>query len=150
MIQPTGRALIFRLGETGFFLDLAWVVEICEQFAECFDSGRTDLERRIVGALFFRQTYIPVIDPALHLNIQSQLAATDKTALILRGGEGNWALLVDRVVEISPVARLRPCELPSLLKKTVGSYYSQVSLLKNEPMIGFEPEQYYGSTPGVT
>lgn len=143
------RMLIFRLGETGFLLDLVWVVEICETITEHFDSSRRDLEQGIVGALHFRQTHIPVVDPTLQLNIQSHHQLTEKTALVLKGGEGNWALLVDKVEEISSAAKLQPCEIPILLKNAVSDYYSRVKFLLNEPMICFEPEDYYGS-PLVT
>lgn len=150
MADAVARKLIFRLGETGFLLDLAWVVEICEQPVEHFDASRTDLEQGIVGAFYFRQTHIPVIDPALSLNIQSQLALKDKVVLILGGREGNWALLVDRVDEISPSTQFQACEIPPLLKKSIAGYYSQVSLLMNEPLICFEPEYYYGSPPATS
>lgn len=147
MVHAASRKLIFRLGKTGFLLDLDWVVEICEQFAGQFDASRTDLDQGIVGSFYFRQTNIPVVDPCLHLNSQSELAITEKTALILRGGEGNWTLLVDRVEEILPATMFQSCEIPPLLKKSITGYYSEISLLMNEPMINFEPEQYYGAAP---
>lgn len=146
MGNVVARKLIFRLGETGFLLDLDRVVEICEQLTEIFDPSRTDMEQGIVGSLCFRQTQIPVVDPALHLKTHSQLAINIKSALILKGAEGNWALLVDRVEEIIPAHKLKTCEIPPLLKSAIAGYYSRVSLLLNEPLIHFEPDQYYGSS----
>lgn len=147
MAHAVARKLIFRLGETGFLLDLDRVVEICEQLTEHFNPSLTDMGQGIVGSLHFRQTQIPVVDPALHLKTHSQLPITMKSALVLKGTEGNWALLVDRVEEISPADKFVTCDIPPLLKSAIAGYYSQVSLLGNEPMIHFEPEQYYGSSP---
>jgi chemotaxis signal transduction protein len=147
MAHAGARKLVFRLGETGFLLDLDRVVEICEQLTEHFNPSQTDMGQGIVGSLHFRQTLIPVVDPALHLKTHSQLAITKKSALILKGTEGNWALLVDRVEEIVPKDKLQTCEIPLLLKSSIAGYYSQVCLLLDEPLICFEPEQYYGSTP---
>jgi len=147
MAHAVARKLIFRLGETGFLLDLERVVEICEQLTEHFNPGQTDLGQGIIGALTFRQTKVPVVDPALHLKTHSERAINEKSALILKGVEGNWALLVDRVEEIVSVDRLRTCEIPPLLKIAVDGYYSRISLLAGEPLIHFEPEPYYGSPP---
>lgn len=149
MAQAVARKLIFHLGETRFLLDLDQVVEICEQLTESFNPGQTDMGQGIVGSLHFRQTQIPVVDPALHLRTHSQLAITKKSALVLKGAEGNWALLVDRVAEIVPTNKLQTCEIPPLLRNAIAGYYQQVSLLFNEPMIHFEPEQYYGSVSVV-
>ncbi len=150
MAQTVARKLIFRLGEIGFILDLVWVVEICEQIAEDFDASRAALDQRIVGALCFRQTHIPVIDPSLKLDMQSQHAVSDKMALILKGDEGNWALLVDRIEEILPAGNFQQCQIPPLLKNAVAGHYSQVSLLLDEPFVHFEPQQYYGSSTVAT
>jgi chemotaxis signal transduction protein len=150
MARAADRKLIFRLGEIGFLLELSWVVEICEHIDEHFNPDRSDLEQGIVGSYLFRQTLIPVVDPVLHLRIQTQQDIAKKSALILRGDEGNWALLVDRVEEISPAIKFHPCEIPSLLKKAVSGYYTQVYLLMDEPVICFEPEQYYGSMPATS
>jgi chemotaxis signal transduction protein len=149
MAHAAARKLIFRLGETGFLIDLDQVVEICEQLAERFNPSQTDMGQGIVGALNFRQTQVPVVDPALHLKTHSHLAITEKSALILHGAEGNWALLVDCVEEIVPITKLTTCEIPPLLRSSIAGYYAHVSLLANEPMIHFEPERYYGSVQGI-
>ena len=149
MAHAVARKLIFRLGETGFLLDLDRVVEICEQLTEHFNPSQADMGQGIVGALSFRQTQVPVVDPALHLKTHSELAITEKKALILKGAEGNWALLVDRVEEIIPTDKLQPCIIPPLLKIAVDGYYSQISLLADEPMIHFDPEPYDGSPPAA-
>lgn len=146
MAHAVARNLIFRLGETGFLLDLDRVVEIYEHLTEYFNSSQTDMGQGIVGSLHFRQTQIPVVDPALLLKTHSQLAITKKSALILGGAEGNWALLVDRVEGIAPADRFQVCGIPPLLKGSTGGCYSQISLLMDEPMIHFEPERFYGSS----
>ena len=145
MTEVGNRKLIFRLGGMGFLLGLADVVEVVEQIAEILDPGRSDIGRGIVSALQFRQTWIPVVDPALKLDIYSAVKLKDKVAVILRGSEGNWALLVDQVEELSAVENFQPCEIPFLLKVATMGFYSQIKLLHNEPMIVFEPERYYGS-----
>lgn len=144
MANAVARKLIFRLGETGYLLELDRVVEICEQVTDRFNPSRTDMGQGIVGSLQFRQSHIPVVDPALRLNTYSQLAITQKSALVLSGAEGNWALLVDRVEEITPADKFQACEIPPLLRNAIGGYYSQISLLVDEPMIHFDPERYYG------
>ena len=150
MAHAAARKLIFRLGETGFLLDLARVVEICEQLTDNFNPSQADLGQGIVGALLFRKTQVPVVDPALHLKTHSELAITEKSALILSGSEGNWALLVDRVEELVAEDKLQTCSIPPLLKIAVAGYYKQVSLLAGEPLIHFEPEPYYGASPAAT
>ncbi|MCK4691443.1 MAG: chemotaxis protein CheW [Desulfuromonadales bacterium] len=145
MVQAAAKKLIFRLGEVGFVLDLASIIEICEQIVDAVDPGKADLDSGIVGSLLFRQTLIPVIDPTLRLELSSSTAIRDRVALVLRSSEGNWALLVDKVDGVYSSERFQPCELPPLLKQTVNRCFSQVELLDNEPMIIFEPERYYGS-----
>ncbi|MDA3902628.1 MAG: chemotaxis protein CheW [Desulfuromusa sp.] len=139
------RNLIFRLGGIGFLLELADVVEVVSQITEALDPGRSDIGQGIVSALQFRQTWVPVVDPALKLDVFSAVKLKDKAAIILHGSEGNWALLVDQVEELSAVENFKPCEVPFLLKVAAMGFYSQIKLLHNEPMIVFDPECYYGS-----
>ena len=139
------RKLIFRLGGMGFLLDLSEVVEVVTQITDSLDPGRSDIGQGIVSALQFRQTWIPVVDPALKLDVFSPVKLRDKTAVILRGTEGNWALLVDQVDKLMAADNFQSCEIPSLLKVAAMGFYSQIQLLHNEPMIVFEPERYYGS-----
>jgi chemotaxis signal transduction protein len=139
------RKLIFRLGGIGFLLELTDVVEVVDQIAKVLDPGRSDISQGIISALQFRQTWIPAVDPALILDISSTVKLQEKKAVILRGSEGNWALLVDRIDELSVAENLKPCELPFLLKVSAMGFYSQIKLLNQEPMIVFEPERYYGS-----
>ena len=139
------RKLVFRLGGVGFLLELADVVEVVNHVAEDFDPSRSIIGQGIVSALQFRQTWIPAIDPALKLDIFSVVKLKDKVAVVLRGSEGNWALLVDQVEELSAVDNFQPCGIPFLLKVAAMGFYSQIKLLDDEPMIVFEPERYYGS-----
>lgn len=145
MAQTTARKLIFRLGETGFLLDLQLLVEVCDQLEGRFDSGYAVTAQGIVGALSFRQTQVPLVDPKLYFNMSTELSLTEKRALVLKGEEGNWALLVDRVDEILPVEKLIPCAIPLLLKNSVAGCYSRLSLVSGEPMVHFDPEQFNGS-----
>ncbi len=139
------RKLIFRLGSVGFILDLSFVVEIREQVVDLLDSTYRDLDAGIVGALDFRHTWVPAIDPAIRFDLSSALPLSAKTALILTSPEGNWALLVDRAQEISLAGRLQPCEMPAILRVAVSDYYAQIDLLDNEPLVRFEPERFYGA-----
>ncbi len=139
------RKLIFRLGGIGFLLDLIEVVEALDQIGETLDPARSDIGQGIVSALRFRQTWIPVVDPALKLDISSTVKLRDKTVVVLRGAEGNWALLVDQIDGLFTAENFQPCEIPFLLKVATMGFYSQIQLLHNEPMIVFEPEHYYGS-----
>ncbi len=138
--------LIFRLGGIGFLLELADVVEVVDQIAAALNPGRSDLGQGIVSALLFRQTWIPAVDPTLKLDIVSEIQLKDKVAIILSGSEGNWALLVDQIEELSSADNFQSCEIPFLLKVSSMGFYSQIQLLHHEPMIVFEPERYYGST----
>jgi len=139
------RKLIFHLGDIGFLLDLADVVEVVDQIADALDPGRSDIGRGIVSALRFRRTWIPVVDPALKLDIFSPVKLREKTVIVLNGTEGNWALLVDRINKVSAAEDFQPCAIPFLLKVATMGFYSQIQLLHNEPMIVFEPERFYGS-----
>lgn len=139
------RKLVFYLGGIGFLLELVSVVEVVAQIAGILDSGRSDIGRGIVAVLKFRQTWIPVVDPVLKMDVLSSVKLKDKVIIVLRGSEGNWALLVDRVEELLSVERFQPCEIPFLLKAAAIGFYSQIKLLNNEPMVVFEPECYYGS-----
>lgn len=144
------RKLIFRLAEIGFYLDLSSVVEICEQVAGRLDLAQSDLAAGIVGALEFRNTWVPAIDPTIRFGLTSGLPLPARSAVILNSSEGNWALLVDRAEEICSADRFQPCEMPPLLSVAVGSYYSQVELFDNEPLVRFEPERFYGSPGGAS
>ncbi|SHI53395.1 CheW-like domain-containing protein [Malonomonas rubra DSM 5091] len=143
MPQSVARKLIFRVGETGFLLDLDRLVEICEQVAEKIDGNYVDAELGIIGALSFRQTQIPVIDPAITLGIETSCPLVDKRALVLKGSEGNWALLVDCVEEIVSIDKLDSCDIPPLLKPAIAAAYSQMSLFAGEPMVHFELDRFY-------
>ncbi|MCW8859500.1 MAG: chemotaxis protein CheW [Deltaproteobacteria bacterium] len=145
MAATTNKNLIFRLGGIGFLLDLDHVVEVVEQIAEILDPSRSDIGRGIVSALKFRKTWIPVVDPALKLGLISSVKIKEKTALVLQGIEGNWAILVDQVVELSSGEHLRLCDTPFLLKVSAMGCYSELLLLNNEPLVVFEPERHYGS-----
>jgi len=139
------KKLIFRLGGIGFFVDLAFVVEVVEPIADLLDPGRSDLGQGIVAALQFRQTWIPVVDPALKLGLNPQGKVKERAAIVLRGQEGNWAIVVDQVAELSSDDELTFCDIPFLLKVTAMGYYSEIFLLKSEPFVVFEPERYYGA-----
>jgi len=145
----SNKELIFRLGGIGFLLELTEVVEVVDSIAKNLDSGRSDISQGIISALLFRQTWLPAVDPALILGIPSATKLQDKIAVILRGSEGNWALLVDRIDELSIAENLQSCEIPFLLKVSAMGFYSQIKLLNQEPMIVFEPERYYGSAVAV-
>ncbi len=145
MAKANNRALIFRLGKIEFFLDLAQVVEVVESADKVLDSTRSDINRGIISALWFRKTWIPVVDPALTLNIDSDADFNDKVAVVLHSSEGNWALLVDSIVKLVAADRLTLCDIPFLLKVSASSFYSQLRLLENRPIVVFEPENYYGS-----
>ncbi len=140
------RALIFRLGDISFLLALAQVVEVVEQTAEMLDAGRSDISRGIVSALWFRKTWIPVVDPALKLDIATDVEINDKTAIVLHSSEGNWALLVDDISELAVMDNFKSCSIPFLLKVSATGFYSRVKLLHDCPVVVFEPESYYGST----
>ncbi|WP_321372283.1 chemotaxis protein CheW [uncultured Desulfuromusa sp.] len=140
------RKLVFRLGKIGFLLELTDVVEVVDQIAKNIDPGRSDINQGIISALQFRQAWIPAVDPALILDISSTIKLQNKVAVILRGFEGNWALLVDRADELYAAESFTPCEIPFLLKTSATGFYSQIKLLNQEPVIVFEPERYYGST----
>ena len=146
MAEAGQRVLVFRLGEITFMLELAQIVEIVEQTADILDPGRSDISRGIVLALKFRKTWIPVVDPALKLDIFSPVALKDKVAIILRSSEGNWALLVDSVSELLVADKFKLCEIPFLLQVSASGFYSQIKLLGSTPVVVFEPESYYGST----
>lgn len=143
------RNLIVRIGGVGCLLDLTLVVEIREQIAGFFDFSYSDPELGIVGALNFRQTRIPVVDPCLRLDLNSTTSIEKKIALVLKSSEGNWALLVDRVEGISPADCFIACEIPPLLKTTTQEFYAKLELYRQEPMIVLEPERFYGSSVAV-
>jgi chemotaxis signal transduction protein len=146
MGSDVARNLMVRIGGVGCLINLTWIVEIREQIADLLDFSHNDPDLGIVGSLSFRQTRIPIIDPTLCLGLRSQTELKDKTALVLKSSEGNWALLVDRVAEICPADRFTVCAIPALLKATVTGFYSQIMLFQGEPMVVLEPDLFYGSS----
>ena len=143
------RYLMVRIGEVGCLIDLSSIVEIREEIAELLDLSKNDQRFGIVGAMNFRQTRIPAVDPGLHLNLGLKTAPENRTALILKSPEGNWALLVDRVDKICPHDRLASCDIPPLLKEASLGCYMKIGLIQEEPMVVLNPEQFYGSAVAV-
>jgi len=138
------RNLVTRIGGVGCLLDLDWVVEIRDEIAELLDFRHAEPNHGIIAAFNFRQTWIPAIDPALFLGLDSDVAFKNKTALILKGFEGNWALMVDQMLGIPPGERIAPCEMPPLLRTATRGFYSRLGLFHGEPMVVLEPELFYG------
>ena len=145
MSSCDNKYLIFLLGEISFLLELNSVIEVVEHVENDLDPSRSDVSRGIVTALYFRQTWIPVVDPALKLGLVSVSKLKDRIAIVLKGAEGNWAVLVDRVMDVTTEINLIPCEIPFLLKVSALDCYSEMMLLEGVPQIVFEPERYYGS-----
>ncbi len=145
MGRAVARHLVFRLNDIGFILDLTRVVEVREQIDDALDMSRSDLERGIVGALSFRQTRIPVVDPAIRLGLVMTTPFKNRIALVLNSPEGNWGLLVDQLGEICPATKFSCCEIPALLKRTLQNYYSEIVLSAGEPLIQFRPDDFYGA-----
>ena len=149
MSSGVHRNLVVRIAEVGCLLDLAWVVEIKEEIADLLDYRHADLSQGIIAALNFRQTRVPAVDPSLFLGLCSAVEVENKKALILKSSEGNWALLVDQVVEISTTDRFVPCPIPPLLKVAAQGCYSKLELFCGEPMVVLEPDRIYGSPVAV-
>lgn len=145
MSKIEGKKLIFRLGGIGFVLDLDAVVEVLEDTSGLLDFECNDIGSGIVSALHYRQVMIPVVDPALKLNILSPVALSEKTVIVLRGNEGCWALFVDLVESLLMASNFNDCALPTVLQGATSVFYSQVKLLNDEPLIVFEPDNYYGA-----
>jgi len=144
------RALTFRLGDAGFLLGIQNLVEVLGSVSGLLDFSKNDLQNSIVAALDFRRTLIPAVDPARGFGIDSRVKLQDKIALVLGGSEGNWAILVDQVEELTGDEKLLPCAFPDLLRPAVEGVYTQVRLINDEPYVVFEPENFYGAeTPAV-
>jgi hypothetical protein len=136
--------LIFTLAGIRFVLDLDHVVEVLEQLSGRLDARRSDLRQSIVGALDFRHTAIPLIDPTLMLGLVSSVDLSLRNALVLRGSEGNWAILVDRVEGLVPADIFCRAIIPALLQVEPGFAGAEVMLAENVPLMVFEPERFYG------
>lgn len=144
------KALIFHLAGNGFVIDLQHVVEVFENLADLLDVGRSDLKSGIVAALNFRHTWIPAVDPTLELALVSSVLPEQRAALILRGSEGNWAILVDRVGSLVTIERPTFAVLPMLLRVSAAKAYQQVLLADEVPFVVFEPERFYGMSRDCT
>ncbi len=144
MTKADGKMLIFVLAGIRFVLDLDHVVEVLEQLSERLDVQRSDLRQGIVAALEFRHTAIPVIDPTLLLGLVSDISLARRSALVLHGSEGNWAILVDRVEGLAASALFNRAHVPALLRAAPGCGDIQVLLVENAPLMVFEPERFYG------
>ena len=149
MVGTIGRVLVFTLAEIRFVLDLDHVVEVLEQLESRLDPGRSDLRHGIVAALDFRHTTIPAVDPTLKLGLVSATRYVDRVALVLRGSEGNWAVLVDQVEGLRSADTLERVSLPALLKAAPGYSGAQVMLADGVPLMVFEPERFYGINQDV-
>lgn len=139
------KNLIFRLGGVGFLLDLASVVEVIDHAERLLDANRSVLSRGIVTALFFRQTWIPVVDPAMKLGLEERSGLENRIIIVLHGSEGNWAVLVDKVEKVAETIDPQLCAIPDLLKVSAFDCYSQVRLINSIPYVVFEPERFYGA-----
>ncbi len=144
MTRTIAKMLIFTLAGIRFVLDLDHVVEVLEHLAGRLDMQRSDLRQGIVAALAFRQTTIPVVDPTLPFGLVSDIGLSQRSALVLRGSEGNWAILVDRVEGLVPTAVFSRARVPMLLRATPGFADVQVLLVEDAPLMVFEPERFYG------
>jgi hypothetical protein len=144
MTNADEKMLIFVLAGIRFVLDLDHVVEVLEQLSGRLDVQRSDLRQGIVAALEFRHTAIPVIDPTLSLGLVSDVGLTRRSALVLRGSEGNWAILVDRVEGLMPGTVFSRAHIPHLLRAAPGCADTQVLLVEDTPHMVFEPERFYG------
>ncbi|MFO7765564.1 MAG: chemotaxis protein CheW [Pelovirga sp.] len=149
MAGTIGRVLVFSLAEIRFVLDLDHLVEVLDQLELRLDSSRSDLRQGIVAALDFRHTAIPAVDPTLKLGLVSATRYVDRVALVLRGSEGNWAVLVDQIEGLMPADALVRATLPVLLKATPEYSDAQVMLADGVPLVVFEPERFYGINQGV-
>jgi len=144
MSKATGKMLIFVLAGVRFVLDLDHVVEVLEQLSGRLDMQHSDLRQGIVAALEFRHTAIPVIDPTLHLGLISDIGLSQRSTLVLRSSEGNWAILVDRVEGLAPTTLFSRAHVPALLRATPDYADIQVLLVEDAPLMVFEPERFYG------
>jgi chemotaxis signal transduction protein len=145
MARIEQRSLIFHIGDVGFLLEYHHIVEVLGAVGDAFDFNRSDLRNHIVAAIDFRKTLIPVFDPAGLLNITSAGKIRGKSIIVLRSTEGNWALAVDGIDELTARERFLPCTVPDLLKPFVGGYYSQIRLIEEKPYVVFDPEKFYGA-----
>lgn len=144
MVRAPGKMLIFTLAGIRFVLDLDHVVEVLEQMSGRLDSRRSDLRQGIVGAMEFRHTAIPIVDPTLMLGLVSTIDIFRRSALVLSGSEGNWAILVDRVEGLVSVDSFSRAIVPALLRAAQGFAHAEVMLAEEVPHMVFEPEQFYG------
>ena len=145
MDQVGQRSLIFHIGDIGFLLDYQYIVEILGRVGDTFDFSRSDLQNNIVAAIEFRKTLIPVFDPGGFLLESRGFKTQEKTTIVLHGTEGNWALIVDKVDELTGHEALMPCAIPDLLKLSSKGYYSDIRLINDKPYVVFEPENFYGA-----
>jgi chemotaxis signal transduction protein len=149
MTTVDDRFLVFRLGEYGFVLALDNVVEVVDHVIDKFDFKKKDPVFGIVAAFEFRQTLIPVVDPALRLGIKSPAGFEQKHVVVLQGSEGCWALLIDAIEELTSERNLQVCKLTPLLQKMTNLLLcNRLKMFKNEPLIVFSPEHFYGSQVG--
>lgn len=144
MVGTIAKRLVFTLAGIRFVIDLDHVVEVLEQLAGRLDPQRSDLRHGIVAALTFRHTTIPLIDPTLMLGLVSAFPLTERSALVLRGSEGNWALLVDRVEGLASADNFNNATIPPLLKASADFANIEVKLADGVPFVIFEPERFYG------
>ncbi len=145
MAHVEQRSLIFRIGGIGFLLGLQNIIEVLGNVAGALDFSKSDLRNSIIAALDFRRTHIPVFDPVGALKISSDVKLKDKVALVLRGSEGNWALVVDEIEELTGHENQLSCTIPDLLRPSAEGCYRQIRLINDEPYVVFDPENFYGA-----
>ncbi len=144
-MDEISRRLLFHIGPVGFCVDLNDLVEIREQVAEQVDFSRGDQQSFVAGALPFRRTMIPVVDLTDRLDLASE--GLD-TALVLGSREGNWALLVNRVVGFYPAAEMKDHPLPQLLQASGWRCFQQLALFDGTPFIRLDLAACYAGNPG--
>lgn len=139
--------MIFYSGGVGFYVALDSVVEVQVGIGVALDMSRRDADCSIVAALRFRGTWLPAVDPTGRFELIPEVEIEKRTALVLKGEEGNWAVLVDRVGSIVSGKDLVSCAVPEPLRRPALDCYSELALLDGRPCVGFDLERFYGSVP---
>jgi len=136
MSTAASKRLVFRLAGIGFSLAIKDLLEIIEAGEGVLDETAADADLGLLGLIAFRDEAIYLHDILAQFGLVSDAAS--RLYLVVVGGDGAWALPVEKIEGIFPAAEFRSLGVPPLLA-AAPLPFSRLDLWRGEPLVGFEP-----------
>lgn len=108
--------LVFRLGEIGVSLPVDHLVEVTQGHANYFAPGSRDAGDVRLGTFDLRGRDIELFDLGRLLRLPGWSGPGSMSLLVLTGSDGPWAVPVDEILGVFPVATFMPLMVSPLLE----------------------------------